>query len=785
MLRFFFPLLLIFLLCTCGRAPKSELLVGKTLIIPQPLEQTEGQGHFAIAEDLVISVENETQGSLLVSFLDQVNDITGRRPGVMVKGDTKFRLTTDSSLPPEGYLLDVKPEEVEIKAADNAGFFYAIQTLHQLLPHPASGTPHPAPVTSHPASGTPHPSPALALPAVAIKDAPNFGWRGYMLDVSRHFFTVEEVKQVIDNIAELKMNRFHWHLTDDQGWRIEIKSYPKLTSVGAWRADRTNTDENISDWWGRAPLQPDEKPTYGGFYTQDEVREVVAYAKARYIEVIPEIDMPGHAQAAVAAYPEIGCVKALPAVATGGVFRYNTINPGKKETYAFAEAVLNEVMDLFPYDYLHIGGDECNKEQWKIDPDAQRMMQEQGLKTEEELQSYFIRRMEKIINARGKKMIGWDEILEGGLAPNAVVMSWRGEEGGIASAKAGHEVIMTPSKYTYLDLKQGHDDMEPNLGYSKAHLSTVYNYEVIPEGFTPEQAAMIKGIQANMWTESISDWGKYTYMTYPRLFAVAENAWTSPERKNWDDFIQRLLHANERLDGQGIRYAGSAFSPWIHHVGVGDGIEVRLETEANGLDVHYTLDGSVPDTSSAPYTMPFRIGPEGIVRAQSFINGEPVGYTASLDLPIHKAAGMAVADAEGKALPKLSNLQYARLTPVDTNWHKFPANEVTLTLQFDEPTEVSSLQFSTLRYTISGIYPPVEVEVLGAAAGANFSSLASLDQAAAAALQGRNKVSSQIDFPAAEVTRLRVKLKTFNSIPAGHHKAGSRARIYLDELVVE
>ncbi len=784
MLKFYLPLLLTLLLCTCPDsyrgAPKGELLVGKTLIIPQPLEQTEGQGHFAIAEDLVISVENETQGSLLVPFLDQVKAITGRRPGVMVNGDTKFRLTTDSSLPTEGYLLDVKPEEVEIKAADDAGFFYAIQTLHQLLP-------------PDPASGTRPPAPALALPAVAIKDGPNFAWRGYMLDVSRHFFTVEEVKQVIDNIAELKMNRFHWHLTDDQGWRIEIKSYPKLTSIGAWRADRTNTDENISDWWGRAPLQPGEKPTYGGFYTQEEIREVVSYAKARYIEVIPEIDMPGHAQAAVAAYPEIGCVKALPAVATGGVFRYNTINPGKKETYAFAEAVLHEVMDLFPYDYVHIGGDECNKEQWKIDPDAQRVMQEQGLKSEEELQSYFIRRMEEIINARDKVMIGWDEILEGGLAPNAVVMSWRGEKGGIAAAKAGHEVIMTPSKYTYLDLKQGHDDMEPNLGYSKAHLSTVYNYEVIPEGFTPEQAAMIKGIQANMWTESISDWGKYTYMTYPRLFAVAENAWTSPERKDWDDFIQRLLHANERLDGQGIRYAGSAFSPWIHHLGVGDGVEVRLETEANGLDIYYTLDGSAPDTSSTPYTMPFRIGPEGIVRAQSFINGEPVGYTASLDLPIHKAAGMAVTDAEGKALPKLSNLQYARLTPVDTNWHKFPANEVTLTLQFDEPTEVSSLRFSTLRYTISGIYPPETVEVLGtsagsvgaAAAGAKFVPLGALDQTDEAALQGRNKVGSQIDFPAMEVTRLRVKMKAFNPIPAGHHKAGSRARIYLDELVVE
>jgi len=763
-------LLLLLFLCTCGLAPEN-IQIGKTLIIPQPLEQTEGDGHFILDADLTINLENADQVTQLLPFLKALEAAGGSPPSLRVEpvGDnSNFRLTTDVSLPVEGYVLDINSGEVEIKAADAAGFFYASQTLRQLLP--ANREP-----------GTTH----LALPAVHIKDAPQLTWRGYMLDVSRHFFTVAEVKQVIDNIATLKMNRFHWHLTDDQGWRIDIKSYPKLTSVGAWRADRTNTDENISDWWGRAPLQPGEKPTYGGFYTQEEIREVVAYAKARFIEVIPEIDMPGHAQAAVAAYPEIGCVKALPAVATGGVFRYNTINPGKEETYAFAEAVLNEVMDLFPYDYLHIGGDECNKEQWKVDPDAQRMMRQQGLKTEEELQSYFIRRMEKIINARGKKMIGWDEILEGGLAPNAVVMSWRGEKGGIAAAKAGHEVIMTPSKYTYLDLKQGHDDMEPNLGYSKAHLSTVYNYEVIPEGFTPEQAAMIKGIQANMWTESISDWGKYTYMTYPRLFAVAENAWTSPERKDWDGFVHRLLHANQRLDAQGVRYAVSAFSPWPHHVRNEGLIDLSFTTEVNGIDIHFTFDGTTPDTTSRKFTDPITLGGWEKITAQSFMNGKAVGYPISLVLPVHLAADQLVTDARGKSLPKLTNLQYARLTPVDTNWHKFSGNEATLTLQFEEPTEVNSLQFSTLRYTISGIYPPETVEVLGANAGAKFRSLASLDQSGEAELQGRNKVISRIDFPATEVTRLRVKMKTFGQIPSGHHKAGSRARIYLDELVVE
>jgi hexosaminidase len=768
----FLPLLLVLLLCTCGRGPET-IQVGKALLLPQPLEQTDGEGYFVLDEGLIISLESMEQGTQLSPFLNAFEAAGGQPITLLVGGNTNFRLTTDASLPAEGYTLDVSPGAVEIKAADNAGFFYASQTLRQLLPPEFS-------------RGTPQPDVIWAIPAVSITDAPNFGWRGFMLDVSRHFFTVDQVKDVLNMMASQKLNRFHWHLTDDQGWRIEIKAYPKLTEIGAWRADRINTDERYSDWWGRAPLQAGEEPTYGGFYTQEQIKEVVAYAKYLNIEVIPEIDMPGHAQAAVAAYPEIGCVKALPAVATGGVFRYNTINPGKDETYQFAETMLNEVMDLFPFGYLHIGGDECNKEQWKIDPDAQRKMKEEGLKNEGELQSYFIRRMEGIINARGKKMIGWDEILEGGLAPNAVVMSWRGEEGGLASVKAGHEVIMTPNKYCYIDLKQGHDDFEPNLGYSRSLLSDAYNYQVIPNDLTPAEGELIKGIQANLWTESISDWRKFTYMTYPRLFAIAENAWTQPERKDWDGFTQRLLHANQRLDAQGVRYAVSAFSPWMHHVGKGDSIEISFTTEANGLDLRYTLDGSAPDTAAAQYPGPFTIGAGEEVTAQSFVGGIAVGYPVSLDLPIHLAAGTSVKDPTGQSIPKLTNLQYSRLTPVDTNWHK-TGNDLTFTLSFDEPTAVSSLHFSTLRYTISGIYPPETVEIFGAgpASKGKFVSLATLDQGEEAAVQGRNKVPSSLQFPATKVTALQVRMKAYDTIPKGHHKAGSKARIYLDELVVE
>jgi hexosaminidase len=743
------------------------------MVLPQPWKQTDDTGHFALSEGMTVGVENEEQGQYLEGLLSDIAAVTGWVPELIIGGKADLNLEANGTLPKEGYTLRVTPENINITAGDRGGFVYAVETLRQLLPPEF-------------ARGAPQPDVSWAIPATSITDAPNFGWRGFMLDVSRHFFTVDQVKDVLDMMASQKLNRFHWHLTDDQGWRVEIKAYPKLTEIGAWRADRINTDESISDWWGRAPLQAGEEPTYGGFYTQEEIKDVVAYARNLNIEVIPEIDMPGHAQAAVASYPEIGCVKALPAVATGGVFRYNTINPGKDETYQFAETMLNEVMDLFPFDYVHIGGDECNKEQWKIDPYAQRKMREEGLKNEGELQSYFIRRMEGIINARGKKMIGWDEILEGGLAPNAVVMSWRGEEGGLASAKAGHEVIMTPSKYCYIDLKQGHDDFEPNLGYSRSLLSDAYNYQVVPDDLTQEQGKLIKGIQANLWTESITDWSKFTYMTYPRLFAIAENAWTQPNLKDWDSFTKRLLHANKRLDAQNVRYAVSAFSPWPHHVGKDGRIEVSFTTEANGLDLRYTLDGSEPDTTSSLYTGPFIIGAEDKVSAQSFVDGVAVGYPVALDLPVHLGSMFLAVDDRGNAVPKLTNLQYARLTPVDTNWHK-TSNDLTFTLAFDQPTEIGSLQFNTLRYTISAIYPPETVEVLGATSASNgkFISLATLDQREEAAIQGRNKVPSVLRFELTELVALKVRIKAFEKIPEGHHRAGDKARIYIDELVVE
>ena len=760
--------LLLLALNSCSEN-ELELKVGKAHIIPQPLEYIEGEGHFELISSSIISVENEAQKTIASQFFSQFKTVAGWKPKIGIGGEGDVRFETNKSIESEGYELKVTTDDIIIKSGSTSGFYYALQSLKQLLP-----------VAFYKKTLQ---DIRWGIPVVEINDKPAFGWRGYMLDVSRHFFDKDQVKQVLDFMAELKMNRFHWHLADDQGWRLEIKSYPKLTEVGAWRVDHNITDETKSNWWGRPAQKPDEKATYGGFYTQEDVREIIAYAKERHIEVIPEIDMPGHAQATIAAYPEIGCVNALPYVATGGVFKNNTYNPGKEETFEFAEKMLNEVMDLFPFEYVHIGGDECNKEQWKADPFAQQRIKDEKLKDEHELQSYFIKRIEKIINKRDRIMIGWDEILEGGLAHNATVMSWRGEKGGIVSAKAGHEVIMTPSNYCYIDLKQGHDDLEPNLGYSRLLLSKSYGYKVIPDALTLEESKLIKGIQANMWTESISDWSKLTYMSFPRTYAIAESAWTPHENKNWNDFTNRLYTQFDRLDAQGVRYAVSAFSPWIDHVGKENEIEVQMKTEVNGLDIYYTLDGETPTPQSLKYEGPFTIDSSAHLQARAYKKNEAIGYLSSKKFQIHKAKNLKALDGQGKEIKKLTDLSYGSLSKGDKAWHHF-SNKAEINLFFDSEIEVKEIQFDALRFTISGIYPPKSIEVFGSTDGKTFKLLAKKEQLIKGTEQGRNKVTTSVSFNPVNVKALKIKATGFKAIPNKHHQSGTPSNIWIDEIIV-
>ncbi|HTI98487.1 MAG TPA: beta-N-acetylhexosaminidase [Dongiaceae bacterium] len=513
-------------------------------IIPQPQKLELQSGSFPLTAKTCIYVDatSRATGEILAARLRQGTGYplplkTRHFSSKPVAG--AIYLTTkkaNSALGTEGYELTVTPDAVVLRAPTDAGLFYGMQTLYQLLP--------PAIFARTPAADV-----AWQLPCVNIQDWPRFPWRGLMLDVARHFFTKQEVETLLDAMALHKMNRFHWHLTDDQGWRIEIKKYPKLTQVGAWRAGvGFDFPSNATTAYG-----PDGR--YGGFYTQDDIREVVAYAAARHITVIPEIEMPGHSTAALTAYPEYSCTGGpFSPQLKGGVFD-GVYSPANEKTFQFLEDVLTEVFALFPSKYVHIGGDEVEKDTWKKSPECQALMQREGLKNEEELQSWFIRRIEKFVSAHGHSIIGWSEILQGGLPQNATVMDWIG--GAKEAATAGHDVIMAPTKFCYLDFYQSTNlDSEPRaINYAgPLLLNKVYSFNPMPADVPAALAAHILGTQGNLWTEYVASFQHAEYMLFPRACAIAEITWSPQDARNWDDFIRRLRVQAQRFDELGINY---------------------------------------------------------------------------------------------------------------------------------------------------------------------------------------------------------------------------------------
>lgn len=521
-------------------------------IIPEPVTLVAKTGKFNLNSSTQIVLAgggNEANAAFLNQYLKQVYGFQlpiqkkqGAWKNVVVLNYDKMEGNTD----PAAYRMEVDADKVYIGGHGNSGVFYAIQTLIQLLPVEKKST--------------------LEIPAVEVMDYPRFAYRGMHLDVGRHMFPVEFIKKYIDYIALHKMNTFHWHLTEDQGWRIEIKKYPKLTSVGGYRNGTIV---------GRYPGTHNNGERYGGFYTQQEIKDVVAYAAKRHITVIPEIELPGHSSAAIAAYPELSCfpqedtkrAKRSPwhgdttgkhVQQTWGVFE-DVFCP-TEYTFKFIENVLDEVMALFPSEYIHIGGDECPKESWKRSAFCQQLMKEKGLKDEHELQSYFIQRVEKYINSKGRKIIGWDEILEGGLAPNATVMSWRGEKGGIAAAKENHQVIMTPGGWCYFDHSQKKNEDSVTIG-GYTTVQKVYSYEPIPKELEGDQAKWVLGAQGNVWTEYMTNIRKVEYQIFPRMSALSEVLWSPKEKRNLPWFEQRLLQQFKRYDLWGANYSKAFFEP--------------------------------------------------------------------------------------------------------------------------------------------------------------------------------------------------------------------------------
>ncbi len=620
-------IMLLMICCANYAFAGSEILLN---VIPRPVEFQKTKGSFILKSSAQIFIEAEEP--LVRKVADYLSEHLAVPTGyefkvvssmeqaekdsddviIFQRADTKDRILGD-----EGYRLCVNPDKITIIANRPAGFFYGVQTLLQLFPSQIESRERVSAVE-------------WKIDCVEIVDYPRFKWRGLLLDVSRHFFTKEEVKQYIDMIVRYKFNTLQLHLTDDQGWRLEIKKYPRLTEVGAWRVLRVGHEWNRCD-----PPGPGEKPTYGGFYTQQDIRELVNYARERFVTIVPEIDVPGHAMAILATYPNLSCTGGPFQVNPGSAFYRkieNTLCVGNDQVFDFLDGVFSEVAELFPGQYIHMGGDEAYKGFWAKCHKCQKRKAEENLKCEDELQSYFVKRVEKIVESKGKKLIGWDEILKGGLAPNATVMSWRGIGGGIRAAKMGHKVIMSPSPYYYLDLYQGDRIAEPRA-YSSSRLRECYAFNPVPKEINVD---MVLGVQGNLWTETVPTLRHAQYMIWPRGFAIAETGWSAIHQKDWSEFTRRVEEHFARLDEADIKYSTSMFDvifvPKKNSTGQ---LEIGLDTEIQGLDIYYSFDGSNPDQHYPKYTKPLTVPPCAIdIRVVTYRNGQCLGKQITMPLSI-------------------------------------------------------------------------------------------------------------------------------------------------------
>ena len=589
-------------------------------VIPVPLKMEQGTGSFLLSEKTKLYTNLQGgEAELWENYLKAL-PVQLKEARMKDRKQMLFLLITPKTpqLPsPESYTLSVTPQRIEIRATSGAGLFYGMQTLLQLMQPASTGS--------------------YSVPSVEIEDTPRFAYRGLMLDVSRHFSTKEFIKKQIDALAYYKINRLHLHLTDAAGWRLEIKKYPLLTDFAAWR-----TDPTWKKWWngGRKYLRYDEPGASGGYYTQDDIREILEYARQHYITVIPEIEMPSHSEEVLAAYPQLSC--------SGEPYKNSDFCVGNEETFTFLENVLTEVMELFPSEYIHVGGDEAGKSAWKTCPKCQKRMKDEHLANVDELQSYLIHRIEKFLNNHGRRLLGWDEILQGGIAPNATVMSWRGEEGGIAAVTSGHHAIMTPGAYCYLDSYQDAPYSQPEAIGGYLPLKKVYAYDPVPASLTAEQAKLVYGVQGNLWVEYIPTPEHVEYMIYPRMLALAEVAWSAPERKSWPDFHTRALSAVADLQKKGYhpfdlsKEIGSrpeSLQP-VSHLALG-----KKVTYNSSYSPHYPAQGNTALTDGIRGDWTYGDG-----SWQGFISDNRLDVTIDMEkeTPIHSitAAFMQVVGAE-------------------------------------------------------------------------------------------------------------------------------------------
>lgn len=727
-------------------------------IIPAPIQMIQEQGTFKLSKSTKIIIDKADSAAIKVAKYFQemlkVKGIELKLSDVVnssaTSRDIYFTMTgVRDSLGSEGYELSVSRNGIIIRANSGSGYFYAIQTLRQLMP---------ADFENADSKYS-----KISIPNVLIVDIPKFAWRGLNLDCCRHFMTKDFVKRYIDLLAYHKMNILHWHLTEDQGWRIEIKKYPKLTEIGAWRqlADGTN---------------------YGGYYTQDDIREVVAYAAERYVNVVPEIEMPGHSVAALAAYPQFSCTgKPLKVETSWGVFK-DIYCAGNDSTYMFLQDVLTEVVDLFPFPYIHIGGDEAPKYRWENCPKCQHQLKKQKLHDYEQLQRYFISRIAQFLETKERKIIGWDEILDGGRPHNATVQAWRGIDRAEASVAVGAPVIVSPTSHCYFDYP-----------VEVTNLQKVYSFNPIPDGIAAEQQELIVGGECNMWSERAPQ-ETVDSKLFPRILAISEVLWTSPVERNYEQFLKRVRTHYGRLTSLGVNYGFEQSAVTINSQLSEDlkSITVSIERGQENLEIYHTTDGTEPTTKSTKYTKPFFVTKSTSINAAAFIGDSRVGEVFSRELVLSKSTGKSIAlgftpaqKYMGGGLQALADGRKGTGSYNDGIWQAVQGSDMTAVLDLGETQVVKSVSVGFFQSNPSWIFVPRQVEFLASTDGNSYNVIATIDSQVKPENEGMFRHDFSADVNGVTCRYIKMVAHSIGNCPDWHPAAGSASWLFADEIVVE
>lgn len=743
-------------------------------IIPLPNEIIKKPGKFTLEGEMKVSVSADSLSINVFNYLkDVLKNTSIKLKRVSEHEDASIRFFSDDSITDEAYSLNISSDQIIIKSnSTGAGFFYGVQSLIQLMP---------SEIHDSEAKNTTK----IKLAAVSINDIPRFSYRGAMMDVARNFLPKESVLKFLDMMAIYKLNRLHLHLTDDQGWRIEIKKYPKLTEVGSYRSQ---TQVGHSDFYWPRRYDGVEKR---GFYTQEEIKEIVQYAADRFITVVPEIEMPGHSSAALASYPELSCGLDKDYKVRDYFDIFDEVYCPKQNTFAFLEDVLTEVIALFPSHYIHIGGDECPKKAWQKCTHCQALIKEEGLKDEEELQSWFIHKIEKFVNSKGRDIIGWDEILEGGLAPNATVMSWRGEKGGIIAAKQKHKVIMTPGDECYFDHYQEDPEFAPLAIGGFLPLDSVYAYDPIPAELTIEEQSYIIGTQANIWGEYIQTPEYFEYMAFPRLLAMAEVQWTVPEKKDFNKFTHRLAKEFKRLDFYGVNASRNFYEinlngKWNE---MKNNFEVKLKTFSPDSNIYYSINDSIVTTTSSLYKGSVSLSKDATIYAAAYKDGKVQGKTTHKSFAVNKATGCKYTISPVQGLANTDQgfgltdgiRGYAKNM---RHWVSYRQDTTQVTIALKEQEIINKVSTAFLWRPWDYTWPSRAVKVFTSIDGVTFKEMAKKDFTYNFNDAEGTRFPVILTFPDIKAAFVRLEILSGGSCPEGFYRAGEQSKVALDEIEI-